>query len=169
MRRFPPLLNGEGETISTVRKRPLPRLLRVIKRGAVGLTLGLLPLSAALADPCKAIPDRGPMPPQLAPGSRFAGPVAYVGDGDSLCVAIGQGQGAWVEVRLADFYAPELAAPGGRQAKAALERIAMGRRVECVAQHRSYDRVVSRCTLGGVSLGDRMRAAGVSEGGNGRP
>jgi micrococcal nuclease len=131
--------------------------------------LTLLPLSAALADPCKAIPDRGPMPAYLTPGRAFSGPVVYIGDGDSLCVAVGPTQGDWVEVRLADFYAPELAAPGGRQAKAALERIAMGRRVECVAQHRSYDRVVSRCTLGGVSLGDRMRAAGASEGGNGHP
>ena len=109
------------------------------------------------------------MPSQLGLGSRFAGPVVYVGDGDSLCVAVGQGPGAWVEVRLADFYAPELSAPGGRQAKAVLENLAKGRRVECVAQHRSYDRVVSRCTLGGVSLGDRMRAAGATEGGNGRP
>lgn len=108
------------------------------------------------------------MPPFLEPGRRFAGPVAYVGDGDSLCVAMGQGPGAWVEVRLADFYAPELSAPGGRQAKAALARIAMGQRVQCIAQHRSYDRVVAVCTVQGVSLGERMRSAGVTEGGNGR-
>jgi micrococcal nuclease len=108
------------------------------------------------------------MPPQLEPGRRFSGPVSYVGDGDSLCVAIGQGPGAWVEVRLADFYAPELSAPGGRQAKAALESIAMGRRVECAAQRRSYDRVVAVCSIQGVSLGRRMRAAGILQGGNGR-
>ncbi len=91
-----------------------------------------------------------------------------MGDGDSLCVAVGPTQGNWVEVRLADFYAPELAASGGPQAKAELERIAMGRRVECVAQHRSYDRVVAVCTVQDVSLGDRMRAAGASEGGRAR-
>ena len=75
---------------------------------------------------------------------------------------------SWVEVRLADFYAPELAEPGGREAKGALERIARGRRVECVADHRSYDRVVAVCSVQGVSLGDMMRLAGVVEVGNGR-
>ncbi len=130
--------------------------------------MALLPLSAALADPCKAIPDRGPMPAYLTHGKAFSGPVTYIGDGDSLCVAVGPTQAEWVEVRLADFYAPELAAAGGQQAKAALERIAMGRRVECVAQHRSYDRVVAVCTIQGVSLERRMRAAGIRQGGNGR-
>jgi micrococcal nuclease len=107
------------------------------------------------------------MPAHLTPGKTFSGPVVYIGDGDSLCVALGPTQGDWVEVRLADFYAPELAAPGGREAKATLERIATGKRVECVAQHRSYDRVVAVCALHGVSFGVRMRAAGVGEGGRG--
>jgi hypothetical protein len=40
-----------------------------------------------------------------------------------------------------------------------------GREVECVAQHRSYDRVVAVCTVRGVSLGGRMRAASVANGG----
>ena len=52
--------------------------------------------------------------------------------------------------------------------KAALSRIVMGRRVECVAGKRSYDRVVASCTLGGRSVGDLMRAAGIREGGRGR-
>ena len=82
----------------------------------------------ALADPCKAIPDRGSMPGYLSPGSTFSGPVAYVGDGDSMCVAVGQGPENWVEVRVADFYAPELHAAGGAQAKAALERVTEGKR-----------------------------------------
>lgn len=132
------------------------------------LVLAICSASTALADPCKAIPDRGPIPAYLAPGEAFSGPVVYIGDGDSLCVAIGQGPSDWVEVRLADFYAPELAAPGGRQAKAALESIAMGQRVECRAQHRSYDRVVAVCTVQGINLGDRMRAAGVVPGGRGK-
>lgn len=110
-----------------------------------------------LADPCDA-----PLPKR---GQAFAGPVRYVGDGYSLCV---DGPTGLVEVRIADFYAPELHAPGGREAKAALTSIAMGRQVECRAGRRSYDRVVARCTLGGVSLGDRMRRAGIAEGGNGR-
>lgn len=108
------------------------------------------------------------MLPYLANGSVFSGPVVYVGDGDSLCVAVGQGPSNWVEVRLADFYAPELSSRDGPAAKAALERIAMGRRASCVAEHKSYDRVVASCTVGGQDIGDLMRAAGVREGGNGR-
>jgi micrococcal nuclease len=124
--------------------------------------------SAAKADPCKAIPDKGAMPSYLRPGARFSGPVVYVGDGDGLCVAVAQGAQNWVEVRLSDFYAPELHAPGGQRAKSILERIATGKRAVCVADHRSHDRVVARCMIDGVSIGDRMRAAGVPEGGNGR-
>jgi endonuclease YncB( thermonuclease family) len=122
----------------------------------------------ALADPCKAIPDKGPMPSYLSPGSRFQGTVTYVGDGDGLCVAVGQTQNEWVEVRVADFYAPELHAPGGREAKAALERIAIGRKAICTAGRRSHDRVVARCIIDNISVGDRMRRAGIAEGGNGR-
>ena len=133
----------------------------------VGVMLSLGFAATALADPCKAIPDRGPMPDYLSPGSTFSGPVAYVGDGDSLCVAVGQGQRTWVEVRVADFYAPELHSPGGAQAKATLDRITQGKRVACKAQHRSHDRVVAVCRIGGRSVGDLMRAAGVAEGGNG--
>ena len=123
--------------------------------------------NTARADPCKAIPNRGPLPAYLAPGSTFSGPVVYIADGDSLCVAVGSGFNNWVEVRVADFYAPELHSPDGPRAKAALERIARGRRASCVSDHQSYDRVVARCTIGGVSIGDAMRA-GVAEGGNGR-
>lgn len=135
----------------------------------------LIPLAAlffaspALADPCKAIPDRGPAPDYLKRGKTFSGPVVYVGDGDSICVSVGPRSGLdWVEVRVADFYAPELAAPGGKEAKAAMERLAMGRSVQCVAGRQSYDRVVATCRLNGVSLGDLMRGAGVQEGGRGR-
>lgn len=116
--------------------------------------------SAALADPCEA-----PLP---KPGQLFSGPVAYVGDGDSLCVSVGPGRMGMVEVRVADFYAPELNAPGGREAKAALERITRGRQVRCVAGKRSYDRVVATCRINGQSVGDLMRRAGVGEGGRGR-
>jgi micrococcal nuclease len=117
----------------------------------------------AQADPCEAKLPK--------PGTVFSGKVVYVGDGDSLCVAGGNRQkshDSWIEVRVADFYAPELNDPGGRAAKRTLERIAKGRRVVCVAGKRSYDRVVARCDLRGVSIGDRMRQAGVREGGRGR-
>lgn len=72
---------------------------------------------------------------------------------------------------MADFDAPELHSPEGRAAKQALERIAMGRRVECIARRgrngrvRSYDRVIAVCHLNAVPLGDRMRSAGVGHGG----
>ena len=123
--------------------------------------------TAAKADPCKAIPDHGPMPSYLHRGAHFSGPVVYVGDGDSLCVAVGQGPANWVEIRLEDFYAPELHSPGGPDAKVALERVAMGQNAECVANHQSYDRVVAICRIDGRSIGDLLRAAGVLEGGNG--
>lgn len=137
-------------------------------RIAAALSLAAL-ASPALADPCKAIPDRGPMPSYLAKGKTFSGPVAYVGDADSMCVAVGgRAPSNLVEVRVADFYGPELNAPGGRAGKATLERIVKGRHVVCTAGRRSYDRVVAICRLGGVTIGDLMRGAGVEEGGNGR-
>lgn len=115
--------------------------------------------SPALADPCEA-----PLP---SPGATFAGVVRYVGDGDSLCVGPGPDPRTWVEVRLADFYAPELQEPGGREAKDTLARIARGKRAVCVAGHRSYDRVVASCTIGGRTIADLMRQAGIQEGGRG--
>ncbi|RZJ19101.1 MAG: nuclease [Brevundimonas sp.] len=124
----------------------------------------------ASADPCKRIPDRGSMPPELRAGHSFSGPVVYVGDADSLCVETlpGRGGEGWVEVRLADFFGPELNDTGGREARRALIDIAMGRTVTCITGRRSYDRVVARCALDGVSLGDLMRRRGVPEGGRGR-
>lgn len=116
--------------------------------------------SAALADPCVA-----PLPRK---GASFSGVVRYVGDGDGLCVGPGADPRTWVEVRLEDFYAPELNEPGGRAAKAALERLAKGRRAVCTAGRRSFDRVVARCTIDGVSIGQQLRRAGVREGGRGR-
>ena len=138
-------------------------------RIAIGLALlgALTTATAAKADPCKAIPDRGPMPSYLHRGAHFSGPVVYVGDGDSLCVAVGSGPANWVEIRLEDFYAPELHSPSGPRAKAALERVAMGRNAECIANHRSYDRVVATCRIGGRSIGNLLRATGSIEGGNG--
>lgn len=126
----------------------------------IGVFLWLASTGAASADPCE-----GPLP---ASGSAFSGQVRYIGDGDSLCVGTSNNPGEWIEVRIADFYAPELNSPAGREAKAALERIAMGRQASCVAGRRSYDRVVATCSIGGRSVPDLMRAAGVKEGGRGR-
>lgn len=122
--------------------------------------MAMLLASPALADPCEA-----PLP---KPGATFAGQVRYVGDGDGFCVGTGPDPHNWIEVRLADFYAPEINEPGGEAAKAALTRIAKEKRAECVAGGRSYDRVVAQCRIEGRKLGELMRASGVREGGRGR-
>jgi micrococcal nuclease len=127
--------------------------------------------AVALADPCEAIPQTGKLPPYLARGKTFSGPVTYVGDGDLLCVAVGRrgDDSRWVEVRVEDFYAPELKAPGGMSAKRALQDIAQGKHAVCTSRGRkSYDRVIATCRIGGISVGDWLRAAGVAEGGRGR-
>lgn len=120
-----------------------------------------LAAGTAHADPCRA-----PLPHH---GTRFEGPVRYVGDGDSLCVGPTADGATWIEIRLADFYAPELNEAGGREAREALIRIVQGRRIDCIADHRSYDRIVADCTLDGVALGQLLRRAGIAEGGRGYP
>lgn len=111
----------------------------------------------ALADPCE-----GALP---AKGTTFVGVVRYVGDGDGLCVGPAGHPDRWIEVRLADFYAPELHEAGGREAKRRLERLVMGKPLVCRAGRRSYDRVVAACMLGGRPLGNLLRQAGGIEGG----
>ena len=116
--------------------------------------------SSAIADPCEgALPSKG---------TAFSGVVRYVGDGDGLCVGPAGQPASWIEIRLADFYAPELHEPGGIEAKRRLERIVMGKTLACRAGRRSYDRVVATCTLGGRPVGTLLRAAGGAEGGRGR-
>ena len=82
--------------------------------------------AVAFADPCE-----GPLP--RTAGAEFSGVVRYVGDGDSLCVGNASDPSTWIEVRLADFNAPELHADGGAAARIALERLAMGQNAQCVA------------------------------------
>jgi endonuclease YncB( thermonuclease family) len=115
----------------------------------------------ALADPCEgALPRKG---------ATFSGVVRYVGDGDGLCVGPAGRPDRWIEIRLADFYAPELHERGGADAKRRLERAAMGKLLVCRAGRRSYDRVVAACKLEGRPLADVLRRAGGNEGGRGRP
>lgn len=145
-----------------------PHLAALLTALSLWLALGFA--CQALADPCEA-PVTG-----YEPGDVVRGPVVYEGDGDSLCLALGAPGDAsrWLEIRLADFFAPELSEPGGRQAKAALTALAHGRQAVCTAEPghdgrvRSYDRIIARCTIGGRSIGDAMRAAGIVEGGRGR-
>jgi len=138
---------------------------------SLGLAAALLLCGAgqALSDPCKAIPDSGPMPTFLYKGHSFSGPVVQVLDGDSLCVAVGKGPQNWVEVRLSDFYAPESHELGGPEAKAALSRIALDKVATCVSKNRTYDRIAARCTIGGRALGELLTSAGVAQGGRAYP
>lgn len=79
-------------------------------RFVVLLLLFLCAPALAFADPCE-----GPLPRRA--GAEFSGIVRYVGDGDSLCVGTSSDPATWIEVRLADFNAPELHADGGAAAK----------------------------------------------------
>jgi hypothetical protein len=134
---------------------------------ALAVGFGLVWAAPALADPCEAISEDGPLPAYLSFGSQFAGPVTFVIDGDSFCVAVGPAHEQWVEVRLAGFFAPESGGPGGARAKAALERVVLGKEAICHANLQSYDRIVAECTVGGRSVSDMMLASGVKQGGNG--
>lgn len=55
----------------------------------------------------------------------------------------------------------------GANSKRQLEKLVMGRKIECRAGRYSYDRVIGACTLGGQRLGDVLRAMGAREGGRG--
>jgi len=141
------------------------KMVRVAGLGLLGLAFAP---GSAIADSCTAIPDSGAIPSYLAFDKAFSGPVVEVIDGDSLCVAVGPRTGSdWVEVRLADFFAPELSTASGRTAKAALTRIAYGKQATCVAGAGTYDRIAARCRIDGQSIGDLMLAAGIREGGAG--
>ncbi|NBW07120.1 MAG: nuclease [Caulobacteraceae bacterium] len=129
------------------------------------LILSVLAVPAvAHADPCE-----GRLPAHA--GQIFSGAVRYVGDGDGLCVGESANTSSWIEVRLADFDAPELHSPGGRAARDRLLGLVLGRRIDCVAVRGRngrvivYDRVIARCRLDGRPLGDLLRAAGGREGG----
>jgi endonuclease YncB( thermonuclease family) len=115
----------------------------------------------ALADPCAApLPDRA--------GETFSGRVEYVGDGDSLCVRTSVGL---VEVRLADFDAPELHSLEGALSKRHLIAISRGKHAVCTVQRgRSgrtvvHDRTIAVCRIGGRTIGDLLRSRGAPSGG----
>lgn len=129
----------------------------------VGLTAALL-ASLGCAAPAWADPCRGALPKR---GAQFSGVVRYVGDGNGLCLGPSGRPDQWIEVRLGDFYAPELHERGGMDAKRRLERLVMGQVLDCRAGRRSYDRVIGYCTIRGRPLGDLLRAQGGFEGGRG--
>jgi micrococcal nuclease len=128
----------------------------------IAAVVALAGVSGEIPDPCEAIPPGGPAPAAAAFGSSFSGPVVQVIDGDSFCVALGEGPQTWLEVRLGDFYAVKDGAYGPK-AKAALEKLALGKTASCVANLQSGDRVAARCTIDGNLIGDSLRTAGVTE------
>lgn len=139
-------------------------MIRPLLLSCLVMTGFLLAPTDALADPCEAaLPSRA--------GEAFSGTVRYVGDGDSLCVGPSPDPATWIEVRLADFNAPELHSRAGREARQRLVRLSQGRTLECVSTRgRSgraivFDRVIARCRLNGRGLGDLLRADGGREGG----
>ncbi len=123
-----------------------------------------------VANPAHADPFEGRLPTRA--GETFSGTVRYVGDGDSLCVGPSSDPATWIEVRLADFDAPELSQPDGRRGRDVLARVASGRSASCTAVRGrsgrvvSHDRVIAVCRVDGRSVGDLLRAAGAPEGGN---
>ncbi len=137
------------------------------RRGAL---IGCAVLAGAgFAGPAAADPCTAPLPARE--GQSFFGSVRYVGDGDSLCIGASADPRSWIEVRLADFDAPELHATLGVRAKAALESVALRRPVLCTAVRgrsgrvRVYDRVVALCSIEGRSIGTLLRQTGAPEGG----
>lgn len=135
---------------------------RSVKMRAVAACAVLMCIAiptAALADPCTGALPR--------PGSRFTGVVRHVIDGDGLCVGPARHPDRWIEIRLADFYAPEFRESGGARAKARLAALTRGRAISCIAGRRSYDRLVATCTIDGRSIGARLREGGGREGGRG--
>lgn len=100
-------------------------------------------------------------------GGTFAGEMRMIHDGDTACVCAGPDPRTCVRTRLADFYAPELSQPGGRAARGALARVTAGAWLTCTHHHVTHGRSAAYCRVGGQRLGDRLRAAGVREGGNG--
>jgi len=134
--------------------------------GRLAATLAASLAITAWPTPSRADPCEGALP---RPGARFGGAVRYVGDGDSLCVGPEGKPERWIEIRLGDFYAPELDAPGGAAAKQRLARLALGKALSCRAGRRSYDCVIGFCTLGGRPLGALLRERGGTPGGRGWP
>lgn len=143
-----------------------------IAGAAIGLS-GALIAGHALADPCHAIPDKGPAPAWARAGYVVTGKARYIVDGDGLCVGPTGDPASWVEIRLADLYAPELRAPGGAEARAALVRLTDRQTLTCTAVRGdhgrvvSYDRLIATCRIGGRSLAELMRREGVRDGGRG--
>lgn len=90
----------------------------------------------------------------------WSGVVTYVVDGDSLHVRPAGG-GQPVRIRVEGIDAPEICQPGGRAARDALQRRALGQFVVVNGrQHDDYGRVLAKIELDHHDLGQWMVATG---------
>lgn len=146
-----------------------PALVKRTSIALASIVWGLVIAGAAFADPCTARVTG------YRPGTSVSGVVTYVGDGDSLCIGSSSKPANWIEVRLVDYFAPELHEEGGPAAKRRLELLASGKQLVCTVANGqngrtySYDRLIATCRLSGKNLGDMLRLRGGTEGGRGVP
>jgi len=88
----------------------------------------------------------------LPPSVCYAldGPARVV-DGDTIVIDKQR-------IRIQNFNAPEMNEPGGPEAKAKMQQLTAGKSVHCDEKaHDRYGRIVARCSVGGVDLGQAMR------------
>jgi len=86
--------------------------------------------------------------------SILLGMVNQVRDGDTFVVET-------TPIRLTGIAAPELSEPGGLEAKQFMINLVGGRVVKCeLTGERSYDRMIGRCYLDGMDVGQAIVAAG---------
>ena len=105
--------------------------------------------------PWSAVRAAGPR----APAPSVQGVVTKVIDGDSLWLQPASGAG--IEVRLRDMDAPEICQEWGVEAKAALERVALGKPATLTASGRdSYGRTIGLLLVDGVNLSKWMVGEG---------
>ncbi|MEQ1608678.1 MAG: nuclease [Hyphomonadaceae bacterium] len=131
--------------------------------------ISMLFVSATMAPVCFADPCEAKLPSKA--GAIFSGTVKYVGDGDSLCVGTTGDGNEWIEVRIADFDAPESSTKEGQRGKKILTSAVLGKSVTCTVtkgrsgKTTSFDRVHAICRVGGTSIGDMLRNAVAPTGG----
>ena len=115
----------------------------------IGAALACLVLGMATAAPKKPAPPPKPV--------LLSGTVTRVVDGDTLWLKTEEADAAPVVVRLSGIDAPESCQPGGSDATAALNALALGRSVtvRVVAQD-EHGRTVGKVFDGEKDIGDRM-------------
>jgi endonuclease YncB( thermonuclease family) len=130
----------------------------------------LCALIVAWALPAHADPCEGKLPSKL--GTVFTGTVRYVVDGDGFCVGSSSDPNTWIEVRMADFDAPELSTNEGKRGKDILAREIANREISCTTSKgrsgktTTYDRVLAVCQVNGSRVADMLARAGALTGGN---